>query len=152
MHKSRLSRLCHNWGFKKECLIEKWLWRRIYLFIVFNILQLWCIIMFLLLEYWDFIFFNFNNYWMFYKSFFESFTDSWSIVHITYFYKWLQKEWIKWCNWFQIFCTWKPCFPLCNYMFIKSIWWNNISYEILKQKVAREMIPLLNHLASFYIH
>jgi len=52
----------------------------------------------------------------------------------------------------------KSYFPLCNYTFTKSIWWKNKSYEnfkVLKKKkilIAKEMIFLLNHLASFFIH
>jgi len=41
----------------------------------------------------------------------------------------MQEECIKWCNWFHIFYTKKSCFLLCNYMFIRLIWWKNKSYE-----------------------
>jgi hypothetical protein len=51
------------------------------------------------------------------------------------------------------FLTRKSCFPLCNYIFIMSIWWNKFmwkfqSFKILRHRVKREWY-LLNHLSSF---
>jgi hypothetical protein len=60
----------------------------------------------------------------------------------------MQKEFLKWYNWFQTF--WKRKYdPFMHYMFIRSIWWKKIiwkfqSFKILKQKATREMIILLN--------
>jgi hypothetical protein len=41
-------------------------------------------------------------------------------------------ECIKCWNWIQFFYRRKTCFPLCNYMFIISIWWKKKSCENLK--------------------
>jgi hypothetical protein len=39
---------------------------------------------------------------------------------------------IKFCNWFQSFCTTKRCPVLWKYMFIGWIWWNAKSYKNVK--------------------
>jgi hypothetical protein len=52
------------------------------------------------------------------------------LIKLVYIYKWMEQECIKWCNWFQTFCTTKLCFHSCNY--IRSIWWINKSYENFK--------------------
>jgi len=76
-----------------------------------------------------------------------------NLPYYRFFIKNSQKECIKWYNWFQTFLTRKSCFPLCNYIFIMSIWWNKFmwkfqSLKILRHRVKREWY-LLNHLSSF---
>ncbi len=71
------------------------------------------------------------------------------------YYIFLLKECIKWCNWFQTFYIRKcaslyaiTC-SLCQFDEKKSHE-NFQNLEILKQKVAREMIPLLNNLFCYF--
>jgi hypothetical protein len=90
---------------------------------------------------------------MVYNSLNETLINLWSIVHIIVLKLNNAKGMhVKWCNQSKTLCTRNPCFPLCNYIFIRSIWWKNKlyqSFETLKQRATREMIALLNHLASF---
>jgi hypothetical protein len=99
-----------------------------------NILQLWCIIVYYCVFTIRILrkrtFKKSNNYWMLYKSLFESLISIYGQLSILQFF--YLKECIKWCNWFLKICTRNPCFPLCNYMFIRSIKWKNKSYENFK--------------------
>jgi hypothetical protein len=47
-------------------------------------------------------------------------------------HKWMQNKCKKWCNWFWTFCIRKPWLIICKYMSIRSIWWENKSYENFK--------------------
>jgi hypothetical protein len=144
--------LIPNWGFEKEWLIKKGLWRTI-----LNFHSVWYVAT--MVYYCVHIIKTLKNSIKnpiiigFYINLFESLIDLQSIVHIIYIYKWMQEECIKWCNWFHIFCTRKSYFPLCNYMFIRLIWWKNKSYEKFKNlKFWDKRLQgkcLLNHLAIF---
>jgi hypothetical protein len=65
---------------------------------------------------------------MLYKFFFESLIDLWSIVHVRVLYKWMHKMMQLISN----FLYKKTMLPLCNYLFIRSISWENKSYENFK--------------------
>jgi hypothetical protein len=60
----------------------------------------------------------------------------------------MQKECIKWCDWFQIFCKKNHVFPYATACSLSQFDKINKSYEILRRKITRKMIFLLNHLAS----